>query len=195
LPTNKGPGNARNIGVDNADTEYIAFLDSDDVWSKNKLEIQYKFMKKNKIDISGHKSIMYSKRHSQNSNNEISYKKVNKYKFLLKNIFPTRSVMMRKDLPHRFQEDKRRSEDFLLWSQILLSDKKAYYIDKVLAYSFKEGLGEGGLTQDVKEMHKEKSESLKILKRKGYINVFPFLIAYYFEKIKYIKRIIQQLRK
>lgn len=40
-----GPSAPRNIGIDNAKGEYIAFLDSDDIWLPNKLESQLLFMK------------------------------------------------------------------------------------------------------------------------------------------------------
>ena len=43
---NYGAGYSRNIGIKKSNTKYVAFLDSDDTWSKNKLKIQIKFMEK-----------------------------------------------------------------------------------------------------------------------------------------------------
>ena len=47
LKVNQGVSNARNQGVLNAEGVYIAFLDSDDLWHPNKLEIQVSFHNKN----------------------------------------------------------------------------------------------------------------------------------------------------
>lgn len=41
---NKGPAAARNFGAKLAETEYLAFLDSDDLWLPQKLEFQIEFM-------------------------------------------------------------------------------------------------------------------------------------------------------
>ncbi len=49
LNKNRGPAIARNTGILNAKGKYIAFLDSDDLWSPKKLEKQINFMKKNGI--------------------------------------------------------------------------------------------------------------------------------------------------
>lgn len=44
---NDGDGKARNKGVQLAESEFLAFLDCDDIWVKNKVEIQINFLSKN----------------------------------------------------------------------------------------------------------------------------------------------------
>lgn len=45
LEVNQGVAAARNVGLNNANGQFIAYLDSDDLWKNNKLEIQVNFMK------------------------------------------------------------------------------------------------------------------------------------------------------
>lgn len=49
--TNIGGGAARNTGIRNAHGDYIAFQDSDDVWYKNKLEVELNCLLLNDADI------------------------------------------------------------------------------------------------------------------------------------------------
>ena len=48
LNKNKGPAFCRNLGLKKSNARYIAFLDSDDFWKKNKLKNQINFMFKKK---------------------------------------------------------------------------------------------------------------------------------------------------
>ena len=45
IPHSGFPGAARNRGVEAASGRYIAFLDSDDTWMPEKLELQHKLMR------------------------------------------------------------------------------------------------------------------------------------------------------
>lgn len=48
---NKGANESRNIGIAEANGEYIAFQDSDDEWMKNKLEVQLKALSETNSDV------------------------------------------------------------------------------------------------------------------------------------------------
>jgi glycosyltransferase involved in cell wall biosynthesis len=48
---NKGAAEARNTGIKYCTGDYIAFLDSDDVWTSKKLELQLKFMQEMNFQV------------------------------------------------------------------------------------------------------------------------------------------------
>ncbi|MEP7337857.1 MAG: glycosyltransferase [Acidobacteriota bacterium] len=45
--SNGGPASARNVAINNSDGELIAFLDSDDLWFTDKLDVQVRFLCEN----------------------------------------------------------------------------------------------------------------------------------------------------
>ena len=48
---NGGASSARNFGLVAAKGEYIALLDSDDIWATNKIGLQMEYMKRNDLDL------------------------------------------------------------------------------------------------------------------------------------------------
>ena len=49
---NIGAGQSRNIGIANSKGKYIAFIDADDLWDKEKISKQIEYMKKNNFQVS-----------------------------------------------------------------------------------------------------------------------------------------------
>ena len=47
LKKNKGAGYCRNYAIKKSNSPYLAFIDSDDIWKKDKLETQLRFMENN----------------------------------------------------------------------------------------------------------------------------------------------------
>ncbi|WP_318406942.1 glycosyltransferase family 2 protein [Photobacterium leiognathi] len=99
LEKNVGGGEARNIGIRESKGDYIAFLDSDDVWVKEKLE-------KNLINYQDDKNIIvYSKLERISLNNvrnvipksEIK-NKIGDYLFCENGVIQTSSIFMEKKL-------------------------------------------------------------------------------------------------
>lgn len=58
---NSGPGNARNIGIQNVSGTYIAFLDADDYFHNNAIEILYENLISNNSDLSIGQYVMLDK--------------------------------------------------------------------------------------------------------------------------------------
>lgn len=50
--TNLGVADSRNIGLNESEGDFVAFLDSDDVWAKEKISKQLKHMQNNQLDFS-----------------------------------------------------------------------------------------------------------------------------------------------
>lgn len=193
---NRGPGTARNIGWNLSKSKYIAFLDSDDVWHPQKIEIQYNFMKKNNDIFFCTHQINVIKEYLQNEFNDVDNKKnpcfieVNPYRLLFKHYSDgTPCVMLKRDLNYRFKEEKKYSEDYLLWLEILFKNK-GVLIEKNLAAAFKPLYGAGGLSKNLWKIEKGELETFKILQQKGYISVWLRYCVSCFSLLKFFRRII-----
>jgi glycosyltransferase involved in cell wall biosynthesis len=199
MPDNRGPGSARNVGWAAASQKYIAFLDADDAWHPNKIEIQYVWMEAHpSVPLTAHACHMSSISTLMASNEFCRdapiFSAISVGQLLLSNRLPTRSVMLRRDLPQRFAEGKRQSEDYLLWCEIALNGHDCYRSELKLAYLFKPEFGEAGLSGNLWKMFIGELDTYKRLSDAGFLKrvtlyaLFCWSIAKYFRRIAITSR-------
>ena len=83
LQQNSGAAAARNTAIKNAKGRYIAFLDSDDLWKKEKLQKQIGFMQQNRYAFT-YTSYEHFKETKENIQNQVQIPKSLNYKQALK---------------------------------------------------------------------------------------------------------------
>lgn len=187
---NSGPSIARNIGWDMAGHSHVAFLDSDDEWRSDKIEIQHKWMTSNpQCSVSGHKCVYPDS--SRSNNDDMSFKKVDAWRILVSNPFPTPSVMIRRELPFRFDARLKRLEDQLLWAEIALSGYGCYFSPLAMTYVHKKAYGAGGLSASLIKMEIGEMMMYKILHEKRHITFFQFLFFEIFSIMKFARRLLK----
>ena len=185
---NKGPAFSRNKGWEYATQKFLAFLDADDAWAKNKLNFQFNFMKNNnKIDVTCHDTKFLSNNKKIEHNVEFDQsakgRMVNLAEMFFKNKIQTRTVMIKKNLFERFNPKIRYSEDLDLWLRLILNKKKIYYIDQQLAFCFKYQKSQESLS---KHYFKFWKSEIRVLAKNSYktffIFILPLIIMFSFTK-------------
>lgn len=201
---NGGVSRARNIGLKHAETKYIAFLDSDDVWYPSKIERQIEIMENNKnIQFLGTDYANSSHRKGQHYLPLKKYRKLFNLSLLelcLKSYPVTPSIIFTKELQKKmgyFREDMQYCEDINYFQRACAFYKNYFILPETLVYV---GIQKNndfsvGLSSQMVEMQKGSMENLNELRKQGYLNLICYLAMYAFNILKYVIRLVKTKAK
>lgn len=195
LDENLGVSNARNAGWDMATQPYLAFLDADDAWHCQKIEIQLSYMLAHKdVVMTAHEFKILSTRDGRPSWDvnitEILAIPISKKSLLLSNQFVTPAVMLRRDIVQRFIEGRRHMEDHMLWLEILFNGARLVKLSVPLVATYKKSFGETGLSAQLLKMEIGDLANYKMLLKMHHLNYFQWIILSVYSCVKFIRRLM-----
>jgi glycosyltransferase involved in cell wall biosynthesis len=119
LETNQGAATARNSGVAVSDSDYLAFLDADDLAKTHRLEIQVQAMEKSRRPdlVYGRAEVVRDGRRSPGSFDVIPSNEVPP-KLLFRNCIVQSSVLLRRRCWQPFRSEFEPAEDYDLWARL-----------------------------------------------------------------------------
>jgi glycosyltransferase involved in cell wall biosynthesis len=192
MERNAGPGGARNAGWAMAQGDYIAFLDADDSWHPRKLEVQLAWMQAHPVArlTAGRSALLTAGQSPHDFVLPATARLVSGAALLRSNCFPTRTVMLRRDVKLRFDPAKRYAEDYLLWLRVVLSGMPSYVIDLPLAYTYKAEYGASGLTANLWKMELGEIDTYLQACADGLISKLACYALVFYSLLKFVRRLV-----
>jgi glycosyltransferase involved in cell wall biosynthesis len=187
---NGGPSVARNTAWNVVTSEFIAFLDADDQWHPQKLELQLGVMLDNRTCVmSFHDHLFGSSEQFENLPFTPITSQATLRNYLLRNRSATPTVMLRTALTERFLNTKRYAEDYLLWMTIIGSHGSALHIHATLAHCSNPGYGGSGQSGKLWKMERSELSGFVSLWRSGALSPPTLVVVSIWSITKYLLRL------
>ena len=187
---NGGPSVARNAAWNVATGEFIAFLDADDQWHPQKLEVQLNAMLANPTCVmSFHDHLFGSSEQFETLPFTPVTSQATLRNYLLRNRSATPTVMLRTALTERFTSTKRYAEDYLLWMTIVANHGNALHIHATLAHCSNPGYGGSGQSGKLWKMERSELSGFVSLWRSGALSLPTLVTVSIWSITKYLLRL------
>lgn len=187
---NAGAASARNVGAKYASGDFLAFLDADDEWRSDKLEVQYGVIRHYNAKFI---SASYTFEPFTNDKKPLVVK-YNFRDFLFSNRTSTPCTIVQRALFNDlggFLDGQRYSEDYYLWLNIAQKEP-LYFIEKPsLTRLYKRAYGQSGLSSKLWEMEKGELANYRYCYEKKFITRGGYLFFLGLSILKYVRRVIK----
>ena len=191
---NMGAAYSRNVAIEKARGDYLAFLDGDDLWETTKLEKQIEFMKKNNFDFSYTNYDLIDEDDKEIGIYYTGPKTLTFRSFLRTNYVGCLTVIYKKTIcPNvHVPDDLFKRNDYAMW---LLISKNAncYLFNEILSHYriTKDGISSGKKTRIIKHHVQLFKEVLKYNILHAYLCAIRNILFYFIKQLKYRRKSIR----
>ncbi len=187
---NSGSSITRNLGMDNASGEYIAFLDADDVWHKDKLALLYTILSANPVI-----NLFYHPYTQDNIIDKLLPESITVYKLpfiklLPANLIATSCAVIKNNPEFRFDPVMRYTEDYDLWLRIGYK-YKLYFVSIPLTQIFRPFTSEGGISSNRWKMRKGEMRAYRKLVKLNPLFLFLLPVLWLTSLGKHLVKLIK----
>ena len=179
---NKGTAYCRNLAIKKTKSEYLAFIDSDDLWQRNKLKLQINFMKINNYSFT-YTYYKTFKKDNSTKNFIIVPNKFNFKTFIKNTSIATCTMIVKRAVASRIKfPNTKICEDYFYKCKLL---KKVDY-----AYCYPKYLGEYQIRKNSLQSNRIRNLYWiwKINKNLNQLNILNNLISIFFISLNSIKK-------
>ncbi|EKK5378516.1 glycosyltransferase family 2 protein [Morganella morganii] len=170
----KGAAGARNFAIQNSSGEYIAFLDSDDLWEETKLEKQINFMNSNNIKFCYGNYFIFEKEKIKGK--FIAPQKLTYHDLLKTCHIGCLTVILHRTLlqPEPFPYSEK--EDYQLWLNLLKKEEIAFNYNGCNSFYRKSSssLSSNKFREILRQWRVIRNQKIKILRSIYYILTYIF---------------------
>ncbi|XBH22172.1 glycosyltransferase family 2 protein [Jonesiaceae bacterium BS-20] len=192
-PVNAGPASARNAGWNEAAGDWVAFLDSDDAWHPQKLELQIPVLADRRQP-----SMVGSQIVALGPSQDFPVLPVStltpimpltRRRLLRTNPIPTSSVLLRASPELRFTDGRRYTEDYEVWLKAASINGGILLVDLPLVARFKSSYGASGLSANMLKMARGELETFVRVYNAGTISAVELALCLGWSAAKSVRRL------